>query len=369
MAVFMKTSRAAEITLTSLFFLEVLAAFLLLPQRLPRGCPLGPLEAAGVLAACCALLLPMISVVKRVSGASAAWFSRSFMKADPLAKHRSRSKFEDQSWQLWIHATMTALECYVLFIDGGGEPWFDEPSTLWIPHPRLQVHDKTSVHVLYVIQMAIWIVTAFSHQFFEERHKDYAMMWVHHLVTIALIGLSYTMGYVRIGVLVLLMHDSSDIVIDLLKTTNYMKLEGLSHLFLVELCFVTNLFTWGYSRLYLYGYHVVYMGGWVAPREVLLSPGSPGIGWAKAVTRGHAPGFSYPKSIGDGSFSLLENIKALPTHEEIPGYWSFNLLMSSLIIMHVIWYLMFWRMFYRLLTKEAAHEAGREEYEGGSDDD
>merc|ERR1711865_77444 len=101
------------------------------------------------------------------------------------------------------------------------------------------------------------------------------------------------------------------------------------------------------SRLYLYGYHVVYMGGWVAPREVLLSPGSPGIGWAKAVTRGHAPGFSYPKSIGDGSFSLLENIKALPTHEEIPGYWSFNLLMSSLIIMHVLAHVL-----------QAAHEGG-----------
>ena len=44
-------------------------------------------------------------------------------------------------------------------------------------------------------------------------------MYLHHLVTIALVGLSYTWGYVRIGACVLLLHDSSDIVIDLLKTS------------------------------------------------------------------------------------------------------------------------------------------------------
>ena len=191
-------------------------------------------------------------------------------------------------------------------------------------------------------------------------------------------------------------HDSSDIVIDLLKITNYMKLEGPRHLFLVELCFITNLFTWGYARLYLYGYQaqppasspasphlhwcarahygyqVVFVGGLIAPREMFLSPGSPNIGWAKTVTAGHRPGWKYPDDIGDGSFgaaALWENIRSVPTHENIPGWWVFNSLMVALIVMHVIWYLMFWRMLFRLIGGETGHEAGKEEYEGDSDDE
>ena len=34
-----------------------------------------------------------------------------------------------------------------------------------------QVHEKTSIHLLYLVQMAVWVVTAISHRFFEERHK------------------------------------------------------------------------------------------------------------------------------------------------------------------------------------------------------
>ena len=109
-----------------------------------------------------------------------------------------------------------------------------------------------------------------------------------------------------------------------------------------------------------------------APRR--QAPTSPGIGWAKTVTQGHRPGWRFPQDVGDGSFTartLWRNVVAVPTHDSIPGYYVFNALMASLIVMHVIWYLMFWRMFFRLLGGETGHEAGKrkEEYEGDSDDD
>ena len=50
--------------------------------------------------------------------------------------------------------------------------------------------------------------------------------YVHHVVTIALVWGSYSYNYVRIGTVVLYLHDLSDIMVDLLKLTNYMKLEG-----------------------------------------------------------------------------------------------------------------------------------------------
>ena len=45
-------------------------------------------------------------------------------------------------------------------------------------------------------------------------------------MTIALVWGSYSYNYVRIGTVVLYLHDLSDIMVDLLKLTNYMKLEG-----------------------------------------------------------------------------------------------------------------------------------------------
>jgi hypothetical protein len=67
-----------------------------------------------------------------------------------------------------------------------------------------------------------------------ERIKDYFMMYLHHIVTIGLIVGSYYMRYVRIGLLVLLVHDASDIGVDMLKLFNYMKLRDARSYFMVE---------------------------------------------------------------------------------------------------------------------------------------
>jgi len=131
-----------------------------------------------------------------------------------------------------------------------------------------------------MVQMSIWVVTCFQHRFIEERHKDYFLMYTHHLVTIALVACSYFNSYLRIGVLVLCamergarillrpapffswtsahrrenfffhryMHDVSDIPVDLLKIFNYCQLEGPRGLFLLEGVFITNLCTWAYYR-------------------------------------------------------------------------------------------------------------------------
>ena len=131
MALFYQPSKATEIVLTTLFGLEVAAIFAALLQgRLAAGCPVSSLEAAAALAGCCLLVAPMIKLVKLVSGVVGASVSRTLLAKDPLGKFRTRTKYEDQCWQLWIHATMTALEVYTVFYDGGGEAWMREYKSL-----------------------------------------------------------------------------------------------------------------------------------------------------------------------------------------------------------------------------------------------
>ena len=363
--------------LTAVLFVEIGAALVgLLRGHLARGCPLGPEAAAAALVVSCVVLFPLIQLVKRVSGALGALASRTLSPGDPLAKHRTRTKFADQCWQLFVHLLTSSIGAYVIWYDGAPEPWLREYWTFWMPHPSVATH-KPSLHLLYLVQAAVWIVTALSHRFLEERHKDYVLMYTHHLVTIALVILSYEYGYLRIGAVVMLLHDFSDIFADLVKIANYLKWEGPRHLFLVELCFASVLVTWAYCRLYLYGYHVVWLGGWVGAREVGLAPGAPGVtpadvraGRAPAGVTGHAPGFRWPGSVGDGTFDVVASVLAVPAHATLlPGYWTFCALMTVLLGMHWMWYALFWRILFRLLAAESANDVGRDEYEGDSDDD
>merc|ERR1712217_915272 len=103
---------------------------------------------------------------------------------------------------------------------------------------------------LYLIQMGIWIWTALSHRFLEARHKDYFIMYAHHIITLLLVAGSYHLEYNRIGVLVLLLHDASDIVIDLMKMFNIIGLDEKSGTYLAESFYVISMLIWPYFRFH-----------------------------------------------------------------------------------------------------------------------
>ena len=74
---------------------------------------------------------------------------------------------------------------------------------------------------MYTIQLSVWIATAFSHVYLDQKHKDYYVMYLHHIVTIFLVAFSWGIN-VKFGFLVLFVHDVSDIGIDLIKMSNYL---------------------------------------------------------------------------------------------------------------------------------------------------
>ncbi|KAG9403045.1 Ceramide synthase 1 [Aphanomyces cochlioides] len=66
---------------------------------------------------------------------------------------------------------MTVLELAVIY----DEPWWHDTTTLWNPQsPTCEFPEqKFLTKLLYMIQLAIWIYTAFSCKFLEEIRKDY----------------------------------------------------------------------------------------------------------------------------------------------------------------------------------------------------
>jgi len=51
-------------------------------------------------------------------------------------------------------------------------------------------------------------------QFFDVKRKDFWQMFVHHLTTISLLGFSWVCNLTRVGSIVLLLHDSADILLE-----------------------------------------------------------------------------------------------------------------------------------------------------------
>ncbi|OTA95312.1 hypothetical protein M434DRAFT_51103, partial [Hypoxylon sp. CO27-5] len=98
----------------------------------------------------------------------------------------------------------------------------------------------------YLFQAAFWTQQALVMLLgMERRRKDYKELVVHHIVTIALIGLSYRFHFTYMGFAVYITHDISDFFLAISKSLNYIgsPLQGPSF----GLCIIM----WTYLRHYL----------------------------------------------------------------------------------------------------------------------
>jgi len=280
---------------------------------------------------------------------------------------KTMTKFKSQFWQLLIHAAMAALETLVLQqvaeVAGGdlfAEPW--RCSLFEQPNPPL-------LDTVYLVQLAVWIVTAVCHIWAFEPQSDYFIMLAHHIVTIGLVGISYQNGFVRFGLMVLWIHDISDIPIDLLKLTNYLKLEDMGGFFLVEISFFSTMATWLWLRLYLYPVQVIYNACYFGYCNIIMLGATATFGWEAAYC---------PTEHHDKLSQTLQHWTWLAsTHhgEEAPypktAFWALStvVLLSVLLVMHVWWYFLFLRILKGIITSGSGHEAGRQQYEGDDETD
>jgi len=303
-----------------------------------------------------ALLVAVGAVIE-----ASKWLARAFggwlsdrLPTKPLATPVQMKKFSEQFWQLVVHAGMAALEWHVV----SREDWWDNAESVWMPSDKEEAaspglraelsakhefgrpcwHSAEPKYIsslallIYWTQLAIWVYTCYVHRWRDEPRKDYFVMYLHHVMTIALVAGSAFTGNFRVGILVLLVHDFSDIFVDLLKICNYLNLEGPRGLFLSEISYLVNLVMWSYWRLYEFPTRVIHTA-FVSSAAACL------------------PVYEFPAIFPAG----LE-------------FWPLaNAMLGALLVLHVWWYFLMLRIGYKLVMGINAHQAGREEYEGDSD--
>ncbi|GHP08141.1 hypothetical protein PPROV_000688300 [Pycnococcus provasolii] len=159
-------------------------------------------------------------------------------------------------------------------------PYMTASSKSWLPAPfgnvdllwkegRLtEVNDEFKL--VYVVALA-WYSAGLIQHMMDPKKKDFWEMALHHIVTILLLGMSYMEGHMRVGAIVMVLHDASDPFLALAKLTNYCKqarqrgslsrgvFDALANVF-----FVGFALTFAYTRLYLYP-QVIYSAHYRGP--------------------------------------------------------------------------------------------------------
>ena len=234
------------------------------------------------------------------------------------AQRRKITKYVEALWRFVFYAAFVVIGTYALFVnDGVFEPqeWIKETDKFWRGWPNHAMSD--AIRLYYQVELGSYL-----HQLMwtEVSRSDAMEMMLHHMTTILLIGLSYITNYTRVGVTIMLLHDTADVFLESAKVFNYSS-KAKGHEWAKVVCdvlFAIFALTFFVTRLILYPLFII--------RSVLFeAPNHFGVDWI--------------------------------------GFWVFAGLLVILQGLHVFWFYLIARMLHKLAT------TGIEKDERSDDDD
>ncbi|KAJ7299126.1 hypothetical protein O6H91_Y300800 [Diphasiastrum complanatum] len=222
---------------------------------------------------------------------------------DKIELEKKLVKFKESGWKCVYYLSAEVFALLITY----EEPWFWDTKYFW-KGPGEQVWPdqkvKFKLKVLYAFATGFYMYSIVALIFWETRRKDFGVSMSHHVATLFLIVCSYKIRFARIGSVVLALHDASDVFLEIAKMNKYAGTPIVPDIF-----FVLFAVSWVLLRLIYYPFWII----WSTSYEVLQV-------LSKEVHRGHGPIF----------------------------YYIFNMLLISLLVLHVYW----WILIYRMLVKQ-----------------
>ncbi|KAI1698125.1 TLC domain-containing protein [Ditylenchus destructor] len=150
-----------------------------------------------------------------------------------------RKKMLENLWRLVAYIGIVVYGLVVL----GDKSWLYDLRQCWMNYPKHPV--DSILWWYYMLQTAFYYSLLYSCAF-DVRRSDFVEMCIHHVVTIGLLSFSWATNFVRVGTLVLLLHDISDVVLEMVK---YLRNSGRS-VSVVNAGFVAFLISWIATRVF-----------------------------------------------------------------------------------------------------------------------
>ncbi|XP_072295007.1 ceramide synthase 2-like [Eucyclogobius newberryi] len=129
-------------------------------------------------------------------------------------------------------------------------PWFWDQRECWRGYPKQPVSDAH--YWYYFLELGFYLSLLLSISV-DIKRKDFKEQVIHHIATIFLLGFSYCSNYVRVGTLVMLVHDSSDFLLESGKMLHY---AGL--IYICDPLFVVFAVVFLFTRLVVFPFRVVH---------------------------------------------------------------------------------------------------------------
>lgn len=174
-------------------------------------------------------------------------------------KPSSLDRFYNVCWLLVYHFFSFTFGLIVLW----NKSWMWNYAELWNGYPHQSL--DTDILWYYLISIGFNLSITYSLLF----DLDYYEFWkvaIHHTLTLVLLTLSFICNWYRIGSLLILLHDASDICLDAAKVAKYSKYDKASNTI-----FVIFFVVWMATRIGLYS-RIVYSSSVEAPSLLPMFP-------------------------------------------------------------------------------------------------
>uniref|UniRef100_A0AAV2KY92 Uncharacterized protein n=1 Tax=Knipowitschia caucasica TaxID=637954 RepID=A0AAV2KY92_KNICA len=129
-------------------------------------------------------------------------------------------------------------------------PWFWDQREFWSGYPNQPVSDAQ--YWYYILELGFYLSLLLSVSV-DIKRKDFKEQVIHHIATIFLMAFSYSSNFVRVGTVVMLVHDSSDFLLESGKMLHY---AGLTHI--CDPLFVVFAVVFLFTRLFVFPFRVVH---------------------------------------------------------------------------------------------------------------
>ncbi|XP_045770696.1 ceramide synthase 5-like isoform X1 [Maniola jurtina] len=163
------------------------------------------------------------------------------------------TKFCENAWRCTFYFYNFSYGMFILW----DKDWLWDIDQCYIGYPHQGI--TSDIWWYYMVSAAFYWALTMS-QFWDVRRKDFWQMFVHHIATIALLSFSWVCNLHRIGTLVLLLHDCTDIFLEAAKAAKYANYQKLC-----DAIFTVFTVLWIVTRLGIYPFYIIWSTSIRAP--------------------------------------------------------------------------------------------------------